>query len=74
VKVALVSYKGIPFICIKAAASAACRVLPLKFSGIIHAPSASYTPILGSTGFSGVGNHWWPHHPDEEQNGAGVEL
>ena len=43
--------------------------------GMIHFPSESYSPILAGVGGAfGGANHGFPHHPDEEQNGAGVEL
>jgi hypothetical protein len=43
--------------------------------GIIQEPSVSYSPILfgASAGFGG-GPQGLPHHPEDEQNGAGVEL
>ena len=47
----------------------------LRCSGMIHLPSASYSPILGGFGGSSFGlNQGRPHQPEEEQYGAGVEV
>jgi len=44
------------------------------FFGIIQDPSVLYSPILGAgAGAFGGLPQGRPHHPDDEQNGAGVE-